>query len=596
MLLTPWLLPLALAVEVPPIQGGAPKVRPARKDVALVVSNQDYSALPDADHAAADGEAVAALLTGFVGVEADRVVRLRDASTAELAAAVPRVAALGRKGGTLWVFFAGHGAGGARGQRLLLGTDAAADAEALAGVSVEWVASEAARSEASRVVVVLDAGFGGLGREGEELYPGKRFVVGAEAAPADPRVTVWMATSGAEAAGVFSEAEHGLFTWSVVGALRGWADGRGGTPADRVVQLHEAQVYAAGLVRALGGSGQRPTREPRAELHEWALARVAESAPEDRVIDTLAQAARAQRIRVLQEALYVRARRDWAAVEVVLGQQKPPILPGGPADQVLRQFLARYDSATVQVDGQEFAVVVPEAALARQRLDEIARNVPKSTRKAKKSKKAPPPPPVDPNLALCQDLTALQPPALLGTLDGAQIECLERRVDTETSQTTRDKVSRVLLVNADARGDELEWARLAARHLETIDRSDPDLCLKYALVLSRGDLEDAPDVLRWADIGLENKHRWTGPTFIARVYALYRLRAEAAARLWTEAELERVDDPSAADADELALLRGRAKNYAREWLDYARASQQPTERAQQLCESAAGTAAFCAAG
>jgi hypothetical protein len=352
-------------------------------------------------------------------------------------------------------------------------------------------------------------------------------------------------------------------------------------------------VYVARLVRALGGTGQRPTREPRQELFEWSLARVVESRPEDHVIDTLAQAARAERIRVLQEALYVRARRDWAGAEVLVAQQKPPLLPGGPADLVLKQFLARYDSATVQVDGQEFAVVVPEVTLARQKLDEIARTVPKATRKAKRSKKPPPPPPADPSTAGCQDLLALQPAAAAGLLDGAALECLERRVDTEPSQTGRDKLSRVLLVNADARGDELEWARLAARHLETIDRSDPDLCLKFALVLSRGDLEDAPDVLRWSDIGLENKHRWTGPTFIARVYALYRLRAEAAARIWTEAEIERVADPSSVDPDDLALMRGRAKDYSREWLDYARESAQPTERAQQLCESAAGTASFC---
>jgi hypothetical protein len=41
-------------------------------------------------------------------------------------------------------------------------------------------------------------------------------------------------------------------------------------------------------------------------------------------------------------------------------------------------------------------------------------------------------------------------------------------------------------LDAEARGDKAEWQRLMKRHLEDIDRSDPNLCLKYAMFLSRG--------------------------------------------------------------------------------------------------------------
>jgi len=84
-----------------------------------------------------------------------------------------------------------------------------------------------------------------------------------------------------------------------------------------------------------------------------------------------------------------------------------------------------------------------------------------------------------------------------------------------------------------------------------------------------------------------------GPVYTSRVYTLYRLRAESATRLWADAEARRLQDPSSSDPDELALLRGRARDDAREWLDYARSSRQAEERALALCQSAAGTAAFC---
>jgi hypothetical protein len=152
----------------------------------------------------------------------------------------------------------------------------------------------------------------------------------------------------------------------------------------------------------------------------------------------------------------------------------------------------------------------------------------------------------------------------------------------------------MLLVNADARGAVEEWTRLAARHLEDFDRSDPDLCFKFALVLSRGDLEDAELVLRWADYALENKHMWEGPTYMSRVYNLLRLKAETATRLWHDAEDDFIADRT--EENELAAerYRGLAKDSSREWLDYARSSAQPFERAFVLCESASGNAAFCA--
>lgn len=194
----------------------------------------------------------------------------------------------------------------------------------------------------------------------------------------------------------------------------------------------------------------------------------------------------------------------------------------------------------------------------------------------------------------CTDLVKLEPQAMLGQLRPGQVKCIEGRIGNEDAQTTKDKLSRVLIANAEGRGDKVEWERLVKRHLEDLDRSDPDMCFKYATQLSRGGTGRAPGVIRWADYALENKQRWSGTTYTKRVYDLYRLKTEAANKIWTEAEetfatKEHTDENEA----KAAKWRGQTKDFAREWLDYAKASGQDTKNAMSICVSASGNRAFC---
>ena len=54
---------------------------------------------------------------------------------------------------------------------------------------------------------------------------------------------------------------------------------------------------------------------------------------------------------------------------------------------------------------------------------------------------------------------------------------------------------------------------LLGRHLQEIDRSDPDLCFKYSLTLARKGIDHAEETIRWADYALENKQEWTKATY-----------------------------------------------------------------------------------
>ena len=211
---------------------------------------------------------------------------------------------------------------------------------------------------------------------------------------------------------------------------------------------------------------------------------------------------------------------------------------------------------------------------------------------ASTSSAPPPPPPPAAEPEGCDDLVALEAPAMMGQLGVSRRKCIEGRLSS-ASQTTKNKLSRVLIIDAEARGDRADWERLMKRHLEDIDRSDPDLCFKYAIHLSRGGAGRAHGVIRWADYALENKQQWSGNTYKKRVYALYKLRAQAANKLWESAEKKYVEERNDANEGKVAKYRGLTKDYSREWLDYARASSQDQKAPLALCVSSSGSTEFC---
>ncbi|MCK6507329.1 hypothetical protein L6R53_28820, partial [Myxococcota bacterium] len=204
-----------------------------------------------------------------------------------------------------------------------------------------------------------------------------------------------------------------------------------------------------------------------------------------------------------------------------------------------------------------------------------------------------PPPEAAGAPASCDNLVALEVPAMMGQLGAGVRSCLEKNLASTAAQTSKDKMSRVLIADAEARRDQGEWERLMKRHLENIDRSDPNLCFKYALHLSRGGASRASGVIRWADYALENKQQWQGAAYTKNVNGLLKIRAQAANKLWEAAEAKLVDDRSDENEAASERYRGQTKDYAREWLDYARASGQDTAAAMALCVSAAGNKEFC---
>ena len=571
----------ALAADAPPPV--TPAIRSGEKasrDGAMVIGNEAYSELPQSQWSGSDARAFRDWVQNSRGVSAYRTIFVENASRAELEKHARRLRWKVKRNGTAWIYYAGHGVTLSDGRRAVIPTDspgAAVDASAL---PLEDLVSSVLRNKRiRRVVFVIDAPFGETGRDGFAVVPGRTAPETVPVSESDPRVVYWMAERAGGAAQVYPAAKQGLFTWTVLGGLRGWADGAVTGEADGKVTLQEAQIFAADAARMLGRDGS-PSVDGRGLLTSMVVAQGEglEATPTPAVFEALARTDTEARLASAEERVRADAGAFWRDTMAIVQQ-------GGPDGRsALEAYISEFQGASIQVERQ---VYLSQVADARRMLLTYDENAP-PTAPAGSTPAAPP--------ATCDDLVALEADAMMGELSAGVMACLDQRISTERLQTTKNKVSRLLIVNAEYGKDWDRWEQLVQRHLEDIDRSDPDLCFRYAVFLHKqGGTEMSEESIRWAGVALENKQVWDAGDYQKKVNGLHRLRAEAASRLWIEAEQAHAKAPTP-ETDRMARdYRGLAKGFSREWLDYARASGQKTERAYQMCLSAAGAEMFCAA-
>lgn len=192
------------------------------------------------------------------------------------------------------------------------------------------------------------------------------------------------------------------------------------------------------------------------------------------------------------------------------------------------------------------------------------------------------------------ELRSLEPAATRGALSQAERECLEKNYAAATEQTVKNKISRVELVDAYAY-DTRTWAKLVQRHLDEVDRSDPDMAYLYAFWLYNNDTSNAAEAVRWCEVALERKQIWEGPVFVSRVYGLMKLRALAATKRWKVAEEDLANHGSTTEG-QVEELRTDVKVYAREWLDFAKVSGRDPAESRAACLAAANNVEACGEG
>lgn len=269
-----WLCALLPALaELPAVDEPADIGDRHPSDAAVVVGIEDYFALPDVPYAEHDATAVYRYLLRTRGIPADRIRWLPSGANREqILAAVDEVGRKVGRGGTAWLYFAGHGATDPEtGDRLLLGVDAQSDPTAFAPRGLRLSeAREALRSGGGSAALWIDACYTGAGRDGQPLTTGTRFAVPAYATTPAAGTIEWSAAGPGELANPLHGPQHGAFTYLALGALRGWADGATGDARDGVVTPEEANAYVLSGLGALQLNEQHPQLIGDTTARAWA--------------------------------------------------------------------------------------------------------------------------------------------------------------------------------------------------------------------------------------------------------------------------------------------------------------------------------------
>ncbi len=223
----------------------------ASQDAALLVGIEDYAFAPDVPGAIANISAWYMHLRKARGLPLDHIKLLRDGQATReeiLAGLSGAIEKLGPEG-TLWVIFVGHGAPTSEGDGVLVGADAQISprsAEARGVRRGELLAAIGAGPQA-RAVVLLDACFSGLDREGRALAEGIQPLVPVSPMLAPGRALILTAARNDQFAGDLPGAGRPAFSYLMLGALRGWAD----ADADGAVTAAEAHDYTRRVMEVL---------------------------------------------------------------------------------------------------------------------------------------------------------------------------------------------------------------------------------------------------------------------------------------------------------------------------------------------------------
>lgn len=267
-LVSAWACPPARAqgpwpsIDTPPAKVGG-----GERDVALVVSIEDYAKLPDVAGAEANARAWVRWFEVTRAMRSDSIVWLRDneATPEELLAKAEELAALADPKGMIWVIFIGHGAPAEdQSEGLLVGWAAQQTARQLYAQSLRQSALLAALGGGRKapITLVIDACFNGTARDGVAVASGLQPALLADRRPSLPaQVTVLSAGRTDQFAGPLPGDARPAFSYLLLGAMRGWADDqeRGYGDGDQQVTVAEALDFTRAALRTtLTGRSQTP--------------------------------------------------------------------------------------------------------------------------------------------------------------------------------------------------------------------------------------------------------------------------------------------------------------------------------------------------
>ena len=282
---------------------------PNSKDAALIVGIQNYIFVPHIQGAnlnAADwrtylrqGRQIPLRNVGFLSDAEATLENIRDEAK--------RIAALAKPGGTIWFVFIGHGVASANGEEgLLVGVDAQGTAKSLDARSIPQseIESILTKSQAARVVMIVDSCFSGQAADGKPLAPGLQALVRTSQMQANNKTIRLTAGKSHQFAGPLPGEHRPAFSYLILGALRGWGDEN----HDKKVTAEEAVNYANDVLITLAKDRNQTPELIAGDKGAVLAVNVREKGPDiDQMVQARIQAANAAKGNSSDEYIHIPA-------------------------------------------------------------------------------------------------------------------------------------------------------------------------------------------------------------------------------------------------------------------------------------------------
>ncbi len=539
-----------------------------RRDAAIVIGNENYYRLPQAVYAYNDASAMHAFMQNTRRVSSYRMTYIQNGKQEELNKALSKYYRRTSRKGTLWIYFAGHGYTDNNGNRYLLPIDADPNDLKSKGIELNSIFEQTSQ-KGNRVVLIVDAGFGTVGRDGLPITDFKENTPYG-IANNDPDQVLWLSDSSTQHSPIYIQAQHSIFTYLLLGGIKGWADGELTGTADGTVSMGELQQFVQDKMRQLGQPNQSTVFE-HPDVTDWPIhsSPELENIPTDAKFEEMSIAIRMRNFANQSEAIKAEAQKVWN--DVMYDVQKG----GTQGEEALQRFVERFADSSIEM---KWMVHIPEVLKAQRMLRDYE-NLGNIVA-------------FDPKI--CEDLPALEPDAMMGELSPEVIACLEAQLRLERLQSKRSHLSTLLINNDLNKKNWDSWEIRVRNHLKNIDRSQPDMTFSFAIFLHNKGSEYFKEALYWTDYTFETRNQWPeGQDYMTKSNKLYQLRAQLALEIWMQAEKAYTKERTA-ELDQITQeARGLAKDLSREWLDYARQAELPTNDAFNMCLSASPDPEFC---
>jgi hypothetical protein len=570
MLLCSIISSISLALTPPDITEPVQSTFYNKSDAIIVIGNEAYYSLPQSIFSEKDADLFQKYGKHTLYFSSWKQASIKNTDVKNIRKHISKYSLRVRRNGTLWIYYSGHGYTNKYGNRALVGIDATTSTLEENSIGLNEIIEIAReKKRVSRIVIIADCGFGNIGKDGFDVFGDYTPKEPTPLPYSDENVIIWVPNQGIEGSPSFSLAQQGLFSYLVAGSLRGWADGSLNGEKDGILTMGEAQAYVQQNIVLLGWP-LKPSLHEKEETQDWIIRdNRLEEAPQSETFTLLSKDMRARRFSEAEMYLQAQASDMWR--DVMYDVQK-----GGPdGEEALKRFLQEYEYKTIDLS---WAPNIPQIIEAQRLLREYEKEGNVKI--------------VD--IGDCENLMEMEAKAMMGEISDAEIACLESKIRLNRKQSERANISRILINNANQRQDYANWESLMRRHLERFDRSDPDLTWSMTVYLYNKGKENYGEAIKWAENTVENRQRWeSGDQYVENSYNLFKIRAIISTQLWIESETIYRKDRNPETEAYTEEMRGFAKEHAREWLDYARASQQPTKQAFDMCVSAAGDSDFC---